>query len=64
MIGECKEGDSAWSIECQLARANISAETFLDLASLGDHEIYCLSYVFAHRDFSGRLGLAWIGSGK
>ena len=65
MIGECKEGDPASSLECQFAPANIGVEKFLDLASLGDHGAYCLSYVFAHRDFSGGvLGLAWIGDGK
>lgn len=65
MIGKCKEGDLASSLECQFAPANIGVEKFLDLASLGDHGAYCLSYVFAHRDFSGGvLGLAWIGDGK
>ena len=65
MIGECKDGDPASSLECQFAPANIGVEKFLDLASIGNHELYCLSYVFAHRDFSGGvLGLAWIGDGK
>lgn len=64
VIGECKVGDPALSLNCQFAPANIGVEKFLDLASLGDHERYCLSYVFAHRDFSGGvLGLAWIGDG-
>ena len=65
VIGECKDGDPASSLECQFAPANIGVEKFLDLASIGDHDLYCLSYVFAHRDFSGGvLGLAWIGDGK
>jgi len=50
------------SIACQFSPSNIGVEKFLDLASLGNNEDFCLSYVFAHRDFSdGVLGLAWIG---
>lgn len=50
------------SVDCQLNSNNIGVEKFLDLASLEDHEKYCLSYMFAHRDFNdGVLGLAWIG---
>ncbi|XP_071500624.1 disintegrin and metalloproteinase domain-containing protein 10-like [Diadema antillarum] len=41
----------------------IGVEKFLDLASTGNFNAYCLSYTFANRDFAnGILGLAWIAS--
>jgi len=55
-------GSQLSSTEKQFASQNIGVEKFLDLASLDNHDDYCLAYVFAHRDFSmGVLGLAWIG---
>nr|XP_002127224.2 disintegrin and metalloproteinase domain-containing protein 10-like [Ciona intestinalis] len=42
---------------------NIGVEKFLDIASLANHNDYCLAYVFTNRDFdNGVLGLAWVGS--
>lgn len=36
---------------------------FLNLHSLGNHEFFCLAYVFTYRDFTGgTLGLAWVAS--
>ena len=56
---KCKPGDTG---SCLFKPDNIGVEKFLDIASLEDHDSYCLSYVFSHRDFSdGVLGLAWIG---
>ncbi|XP_041458780.1 disintegrin and metalloproteinase domain-containing protein 10-like [Lytechinus variegatus] len=41
----------------------IGVEKFLDLASTGNFNAYCLAYTFANRDFAnGVLGLAWIAS--
>ncbi|XP_030856416.1 disintegrin and metalloproteinase domain-containing protein 10 [Strongylocentrotus purpuratus] len=41
----------------------IGVEKFLDLASTGNFNEYCLAYTFANRDFAnGVLGLAWIAS--
>ena len=57
----CTDGDKT-TTRCRYKDDNIGVEKFLDIASLEDHSQYCLSYVFAHRDFSeGVLGLAWIG---
>uniref|UniRef100_A0A336LXA8 ADAM10 endopeptidase n=1 Tax=Culicoides sonorensis TaxID=179676 RepID=A0A336LXA8_CULSO len=42
---------------------NIDVSNFLNLHSLGNHEIFCLAYVFTYRDFNGgTLGLAWVAS--
>lgn len=42
---------------------NIGVEKFLDIASMANHNDYCLAYVFTNRDFdNGVLGLAWVGS--
>lgn len=54
----CQKG----SHDCLFQPSNIGVEKFLDIASLDDHNEYCLAYVFTHRDFAlGVLGLAWIG---
>lgn len=56
----CEENIGSGS--CRFKPENIGVEKFLDIASLDDHSQYCLSYVFAYRDFQdGVLGLAWIG---
>ena len=40
---------------------NIGVEKFLEKASLGNFDDYCLAYVFTKRDFqNGVLGLAWV----
>lgn len=40
-----------------------SVEKFLDLHSTADYDDFCLSYMFADRDFDGGvLGLAWVAS--
>ncbi|XP_012251802.2 disintegrin and metalloproteinase domain-containing protein 10 isoform X2 [Athalia rosae] len=42
---------------------NIDVSNFLNLHSLGNHEAFCLAYVFTYRDFTGgTLGLAWVAS--
>ncbi|XP_068082723.1 disintegrin and metalloproteinase domain-containing protein 10 isoform X2 [Anabrus simplex] len=42
---------------------NIDVSNFLNLHSLGNHEVFCLAYVFTYRDFTGgTLGLAWVAS--
>lgn len=42
---------------------NIDVSNFLNLHSLGNHEDFCLAYVFTYRDFNGgTLGLAWVAS--
>lgn len=42
---------------------NIDVSNFLNLHSLGDHQDFCLAYVFTYRDFTGgTLGLAWVAS--
>jgi len=42
---------------------NIDVSNFLNLHSLGNHEDFCLAYVFTYRDFTGgTLGLAWVDS--
>ncbi|KAJ9581415.1 hypothetical protein L9F63_023409, partial [Diploptera punctata] len=42
---------------------NIDVSNFLNLHSLGNHEHFCLAYVFTYRDFTGgTLGLAWVAS--
>lgn len=44
-------------------RENIDVSNFLNLHSLGNHEDFCLAYVFTYRDFTGgTLGLAWVAS--
>ena len=41
----------------------IGVEKYLDLASVGNLEEYCLAYTFTNRDFAnGVLGLAWIAT--
>ena len=58
----CRDTGDNISPDCRFKADNIGVEKFLDIASLEDHNQYCLSYIFAHRDFSdGVLGLAWIG---
>ena len=71
IIPDAEKRDTCTDLSCKnpndekFDSANIGVEKFLDLASLDNHEAYCLAYVFAHRDFSmGVLGLAWIGDGK
>ncbi|XP_033334392.1 zinc-dependent metalloprotease kuz isoform X1 [Megalopta genalis] len=42
---------------------NIDVSNFLNLHSLGNHQDFCLAYVFTYRDFTGgTLGLAWVAS--
>lgn len=42
---------------------NIDVSNFLNLHSLGNHDDFCLAYVFTYRDFTGgTLGLAWVAS--
>lgn len=42
---------------------NIDVSNFLNIHSLGNHEDFCLAYVFTYRDFTGgTLGLAWVAS--
>ncbi|XP_043272296.1 disintegrin and metalloproteinase domain-containing protein 10 isoform X2 [Venturia canescens] len=42
---------------------NIDVSNFLNQHSLGNHEDFCLAYVFTYRDFTGgTLGLAWVAS--
>lgn len=42
---------------------NIDVSNFLNLHSQGNHEDFCLAYVFTYRDFTGgTLGLAWVAS--
>ncbi|XP_063972508.1 disintegrin and metalloproteinase domain-containing protein 10 isoform X1 [Diachasmimorpha longicaudata] len=44
-------------------RDNIDVSNFLNQHSLGNHEDFCLAYVFTYRDFTGgTLGLAWVAS--
>lgn len=44
---------------------NIDVSNFLNLHSLGNHEDFCLAYVFTYRDFTGgTLGLAWVASAQ
>uniref|UniRef100_A0AAG5DVP2 ADAM10 endopeptidase n=1 Tax=Anopheles atroparvus TaxID=41427 RepID=A0AAG5DVP2_ANOAO len=46
-----------------LCLENIDVSNFLNLHSLGNHEAFCLAYVFTYRDFTGgTLGLAWVAS--
>ncbi|XP_059056733.1 disintegrin and metalloproteinase domain-containing protein 10 [Achroia grisella] len=47
----------------QFCLENIDVSNFLNLHSLGNHEDFCLAYVFTYRDFTGgTLGLAWVAS--
>ncbi|XP_032512584.2 disintegrin and metalloproteinase domain-containing protein 10 [Danaus plexippus] len=47
----------------QFCLENIDVSNFLNLHSLGNHEDFCLAYVFTYRDFNGgTLGLAWVAS--
>ncbi|XP_013165147.1 PREDICTED: disintegrin and metalloproteinase domain-containing protein 10 [Papilio xuthus] len=47
----------------QFCQENIDVSNFLNLHSLGNHEDFCLAYVFTYRDFTGgTLGLAWVAS--
>ncbi|XP_026468795.1 disintegrin and metalloproteinase domain-containing protein 10-like, partial [Ctenocephalides felis] len=47
----------------QFCMENIDVSNFLNLHSLGNHEDFCLAYVFTYRDFTGgTLGLAWVAS--
>ncbi|XP_063229984.1 disintegrin and metalloproteinase domain-containing protein 10 [Bacillus rossius redtenbacheri] len=47
----------------QFCLENIDVSNFLNLHSLGNHEAFCLAYVFTYRDFTGgTLGLAWVAS--
>jgi len=40
---------------------HIGVERFLEIASEGDYDSFCLAYVFTKRDFdNGVLGLAWV----
>ncbi|XP_044005029.1 disintegrin and metalloproteinase domain-containing protein 10 isoform X2 [Aphidius gifuensis] len=42
---------------------HIDVSNFLNQHSLGNHEDFCLAYVFTYRDFTGgTLGLAWVAS--
>ncbi|KAG5675130.1 hypothetical protein PVAND_005059 [Polypedilum vanderplanki] len=62
------DDDSACSIYYrgepnQFCMENIDVSNFLNLHSLGNHEHFCLAYVFTYRDFTGgTLGLAWVAS--
>ncbi|XP_050669592.1 disintegrin and metalloproteinase domain-containing protein 10 [Leptidea sinapis] len=47
----------------QFCWENIDVSNFLNLHSLGNHEDFCLAYMFTYRDFTGgTLGLAWVAS--
>ncbi|XP_028025856.1 disintegrin and metalloproteinase domain-containing protein 10 [Bombyx mandarina] len=47
----------------QFCLTNVDVSNFLNLHSLGNHEDFCLAYVFTYRDFTGgTLGLAWVAS--
>ncbi|XP_050312944.1 disintegrin and metalloproteinase domain-containing protein 10 isoform X2 [Anthonomus grandis grandis] len=47
----------------QFCHENIDVSNFLNIHSLGNHEDFCLAYVFTYRDFTGgTLGLAWVAS--
>ncbi|CAH0559198.1 unnamed protein product [Brassicogethes aeneus] len=47
----------------QFCLENIDVSNFLNIHSLGNHEHFCLAYVFTYRDFTGgTLGLAWVAS--
>ncbi|XP_017776924.1 PREDICTED: disintegrin and metalloproteinase domain-containing protein 10 isoform X3 [Nicrophorus vespilloides] len=47
----------------QFCMENIDVSNFLNIHSLGNHEDFCLAYVFTYRDFTGgTLGLAWVAS--
>ncbi|XP_048517768.1 disintegrin and metalloproteinase domain-containing protein 10 isoform X3 [Dendroctonus ponderosae] len=47
----------------QFCLENIDVSNFLNIHSLGNHEDFCLAYVFTYRDFTGgTLGLAWVAS--
>jgi disintegrin and metalloproteinase domain-containing protein 10 len=37
----------------QFCLENIDVSNFLNLHSLGNHEDFCLAYVFTYRDFTG-----------
>ncbi|XP_060840865.1 disintegrin and metalloproteinase domain-containing protein 10 isoform X1 [Rhopalosiphum padi] len=56
--------DHKWSGEQNpFCMENIDVSNFLNLHSLGNHEDFCLAYVFTYRDFTGgTLGLAWVAS--
>ncbi|KAK0067743.1 disintegrin and metalloproteinase domain-containing protein 10 [Biomphalaria pfeifferi] len=42
---------------------NIDVSNFLNLNSMDNHDMFCLAYIFTHRDFTrGTLGLAWVGA--
>ena len=46
-----------------LQKEFLGVDKFLDLWSLKNHDLYCLSYLFTYRDFNdGVLGLAFVGS--
>ncbi|XP_052814652.1 disintegrin and metalloproteinase domain-containing protein 10-like isoform X3 [Mya arenaria] len=58
----CTNGDYS-SMEQPFCNNNIDVSNFLNLNSLIDHDLFCLSYAFTYRDFiGGTLGLAWVGS--
>ncbi|KAF5276824.1 hypothetical protein FQA39_LY06376 [Lamprigera yunnana] len=47
----------------EFCKENTDGSSFLNIHSLGNHDDFCLSYVFTYRDFSGgMLGLAWLAS--
>lgn len=47
----------------QFCMENIDVSNYLNIHSLGNHEDFCLAYVFTYRDFTGgTLGLAWVAS--
>jgi len=49
--------------ENKFCQPNIDVSNFLNWHSQGNHEDFCLAYVFTYRDFTGgTLGLAWVAS--
>ncbi|XP_049820220.1 disintegrin and metalloproteinase domain-containing protein 10 isoform X2 [Aethina tumida] len=59
---QCKCTHSGCEIN-QFCQSNIDVSNFLNIHSLGNHEHFCLAYVFTYRDFTGgTLGLAWVAS--
>ncbi|XP_060523585.1 disintegrin and metalloproteinase domain-containing protein 10 isoform X2 [Cylas formicarius] len=59
----CRCSDHRCGEMNQFCLENIDVSNFLNIHSLGNHEDFCLAYVFTYRDFTGgTLGLAWVAS--
>nr|CAG4651655.1 EOG090X02I4 [Triops cancriformis] len=63
-MDDYKACDPLWQgEENKFCLPNIDVSNFLNLHSQGNHEDFCLAYVFTYRDFTGgTLGLAWVAS--